>query len=69
VVVRRFLGKKGSRTQRGEERRGEERRGEERRGEEKMRKGDSLGDNGSQGGNGLLHLIHIAWGELEHRGN
>jgi len=28
-----------------------------------------LGDDGSQGRNGLLHLIHIARGELEHRGN
>jgi len=29
----------------------------------------SLAPNGSQGGNGLLHLIHIASRELEHRGD
>ena len=29
----------------------------------------SLAHNGSQGGNGLLHLIHIPSGELEHRGD
>jgi len=29
----------------------------------------SLAHNGSQGGNGLLHLIHIASRELEHRGD
>ena len=29
----------------------------------------SLVKDGSQGGNGLLHLIHIPSGELEHRGD
>ena len=27
----------------------------------------SLGDDRSQGGNGLFHLIHVSSGELEHR--
>jgi len=33
------------------------------------RNGVSLAHNGTQGGNGLLHLIHITSRELEHRGD
>jgi len=29
----------------------------------------SLGDNGSQGGNDLLHFVHIPSGKFEHRGD
>ena len=36
---------------------------------EKRKKKVSLAHNGSQGGNGLLYLIHIPSRELEHRGD
>jgi len=48
--IRRFLGKTGGRT---------ESRKRRERGENG--KGDSLSGNGSEGGNGLLHLVNIAW--------
>jgi len=62
LLVRRFFGKTGSNAKLKEKRK-------KRRGEEKMRNWDSLSGNRSQSGNGLLHLINIAWGELEHRGD
>ena len=47
----------------------EREREREREREEKGRNRFLLAHNGSQGGNGLLHLIHITSRELEHRGD